>query len=93
MTNNASLVNCASITLDGVTLMSDKQTTTVVPAAPSWMKRPNCPGMWVCVGDDTNTIMRGKATVLTLSQLDIDRGAPFATQSVYGPIPPSGLDK
>jgi len=53
---------------------------------PKWMKRPSCPGIWLCQRSNRlNSPYRW--TGLDLTQDDIDRGAPFATDIVYGPIP------
>ena len=51
---------------------------------PKWMKRPDQPGMWVCIGKDK---MRGQDVVLRITDVDIANGAPFYTEAVYGPIP------
>jgi hypothetical protein len=48
-----------------------------------YMDRPDEPGMWVCFNDSKEFLM----TVLYLDQDDLNRGAPFHTQRVYGPIP------
>jgi hypothetical protein len=67
-------------------LMSDARAIArVARAIPQWMDRPSTPGMWLCVPDNSNTF---KQLVVTwLSQPDLDRGAPFHTRRVYGPIP------
>lgn len=51
---------------------------------PAWMKKPSGPGMWVCMADE-ETDMRD--ILLDLSQANIDAGAPFYTEAVFGPIP------
>jgi hypothetical protein len=56
-----------------------------VQPVPQWMDRPNAPGMWVCLASDKSTFRQ--PIVCFLSQYDIDRGAPFYTLRVYGPIP------
>jgi hypothetical protein len=54
-------------------------------AGPQWMDRPSTPGMWLCVPSKGNTFKQ--IVVCDLDQSDIDRGAPFHTSRVYGPIP------
>ena len=56
---------------------------------PAWRKRPTCPGIWVCVGE---LELDGKFVVLRLSQDDLDRGSPFRTSQVYGPISEPEID-
>ena len=51
---------------------------------PTWMRRPCCPGLWVCKADETQ---KSRDFVLELTQNDLDRGAPFLTSVVFGPIP------
>ncbi len=53
-------------------------------AEAQWMERPSGPGLWVCIGKGR---LNGQDTVLKLSQHDLDRGSPFETKMVYGPIP------
>lgn len=54
---------------------------------PQWMDRPNQPGMWVCIGGKAGGIEKLQDAALHLMQADLDRGAPFCTVRVYGPIP------
>jgi len=51
---------------------------------PAWHDKPTGPGMWVCIGHGR---MRGRDSVLNLTDLDLANGAPFFTEAVYGPIP------
>lgn len=75
----------ARVLLQTVSAMAGGQ-----PAAPykmaEWMDKPSCPGIWVCVGVDWADGSFPPA-VIDLSQEDLDRGAPFRTTRVYGPIP------
>ena len=55
---------------------------------PAWHDRPTGPGLWYCIGD------KYKGTVVLLSQYDLERGAPFYSTKVYGPIPkPPGKEE
>lgn len=56
-----------------------------------WRDRPTGPGIWLCVkdrvtSDAADSIIR--ASLLGLNAEDLERGAPFASSRVYGPIPP-----
>lgn len=55
------------------------------PTEPRWMKRPSCPGIWVCHGDRSDHSRVD--CVLKLSKEDLEFGSPFRTAMVYGPIP------
>jgi hypothetical protein len=58
-----------------------------VKRAPGWHERPTGPGLWVCM-PDLNAFPRLTQIIgLELDQEDIDRGAPFNTLCVFGPIP------
>lgn len=46
----------------------------------AWRERPTCPGVWICYADDRRLV------VLNLTQDDLDRGSPFRTRCVYGPV-------
>jgi len=49
--------------------------------APRWMDRPDRPGRWLCVNGDLPDC------AVSLTQEMINKGAPFASKRVYGPIP------
>ena len=49
---------------------------------PEWSFRPSGPGIWLCVADEKNRLIG-----LELTDEDLERGAPFRTKCVYGPIP------
>ena len=55
--------------------------------APRWMDRPDRPGTWVCVGSDTDGFGRIPDCVIHITQEMLDKGAPFVSKRVYGPIP------
>jgi len=57
--------------------------------SPQWRPRPTGPGTWVFIGTGK---LNGHDSVVKLTQTDIDDGAPFHVEVVYGPIPdlPSG---
>lgn len=48
------------------------------------MDRPNQPGLWLLDGITDKPNLRWSAMVLT--QADLDRGAPFGTRRVFGPV-------
>jgi hypothetical protein len=52
---------------------------------PDWYYRPSGPGIWVCVNWEGPLYTRD--FVMRLTQEEIDRGVPFHTQMVFGPIP------
>ena len=51
--------------------------------APRWMDRPDRPGTWVC--DDSAG--RYPPIGVNLTQEMLDKGDPFVSKRVYGPIP------
>lgn len=53
---------------------------------PAWHKRPTGPGMWVCWAEDQTARIFPIGPILKLTQEDLDRGSPFSTACVYGPI-------
>lgn len=53
------------------------------PVIPAWHPRPTCPGVWLC--PPSKKIAQWVS--LALSQDDINRGAPFLSDAVFGPIP------
>lgn len=52
---------------------------------PRWMDQPDQPGLWLldCVTQKGNL----RWSAMWLEQDDLDRGAPFGTTRVYGPVP------
>jgi len=58
-----------------------------VSEQPQWMRRPSGPGKWVCKSDQSGRDIGFHQTILDLDADDIERGAPFHTECVYGPIP------
>lgn len=56
---------------------------------PRWMKRPSCPGIWLCWPGMNGR--REYTNGLCLTAEDIERGAPFETECVFGPIPEPDL--
>ena len=65
--------------------MSIAEKTRVFDDTPTWRDRPTLPGLYMCESLP-DTIVPNEFVVLDLDQEDIDRGAPFATKRVYGPI-------
>ena len=63
----------------------------VAATVPQWRDKPSEPGWWVC----SNHSREWYASALFLTQDDLDRGAPFFSLAVYGPIPapPNGETK
>jgi hypothetical protein len=57
--------------------------------SPQWMERPSGPGLWLCRPAENATFKQD--VVCSLNQHDIDRGSPFHTRAVYGPIPAEPL--
>lgn len=77
------LIGIQSATYWGVSVWHHGHVPEFVPR---WLKRPTGPGLWVCVGGRGGALS-GWTGALQLSQLDLDRGAPFETVAVFGPIP------
>jgi len=69
----------------GLTASDAKNTAS----QPRWAMRPSGPGMWVCLPETGSAFP--KPVVIDLTQSDIDRGAPFRSSCVFGPIPPTDL--
>ena len=53
---------------------------------PQWMERPSGPGRWVCEELPKGSRRIGPI-IVNLTDEDLNRGAPFYTTRVYGPIP------
>lgn len=69
-----------SMTIDGAALQEIM--------LPAWHKRPTCPGLWVCWEESQpEMLFTISAPLIRMTQMDIDRGCPFATAAVFGPIP------
>lgn len=59
-----------------------------ITPTPALHDRPTGPGWWVCVGSPADDGDIGAYTqCLLLDQEDLDRGAPFHTRKVFGPLP------
>lgn len=60
---------------------------------PAWHDRPTCPGLWLSMHEPSSPIGASflkflqSMTMLLLEKEDLDRGAPFFSLRVYGPIP------
>mgnify|MGYP005610140499 CR=1 FL=1 len=55
--------------------------------APRWMDRPDRPGTWVYARIKTGEYGEMPDVAINLTQEEIDKGAPFVSKRVYGPIP------
>ena len=55
-------------------------------SVPRWMARPSGPGLWLCECG-TKSRFGSDFVGMRLTQEDLDRGAPFLVEAVYGPIP------
>ncbi len=56
---------------------------------PAWHDKPTGPGLWVCWFHPRGGKVQ-MPSVVDLAEEDLDRGAPFYTSRVYGPIPADG---
>lgn len=54
---------------------------------PSWHKRPTGPGFWFCWREQQSGSLIQFGMLFKLTAEDIQRGSPFRTACVYGPIP------
>ncbi len=56
--------------------------------APAWHDKPTCPGWWLCVSEVKSMWKDSKVSTFQFwTQEDLDRGCPFHTSRVFGPIP------
>ena len=57
-------------------------------SAPAWHKRPTGPGRWLCANTEKSYFINLENwPTLVIDQANLDRGSPFKTCCVYGPIP------
>lgn len=52
---------------------------------PAWMKSPSCAGRWII--EPYDGMPPYSRVCIELSEIDIERGAPFRAVAVYGPLP------
>ena len=72
---------------DGAGYLGAKVHTHSNNDAPRWMDRPDRPGTWVCARIKTGEYGEMPDVAINLTQEEIDKGAPFVSKRVYGPIP------